>query len=651
VVLSYNAWQSMFAADPEIIGKKILVHGYPLEVVGIAQHGFGGVHEIPQDFWAPLAMIAQLDPDRDVRLRVIGRLKHSLTVPQARAALATIGAHLTENSPNAEKAINANLRSRATAAPISPQAVLILAPIFAAFGLVLIIACANVANIMLARAMARQREIGIRLSLGAARARLIRQLLTESILLGIPAAFVGLAISQTAIEFGVRAMFATLPQEFVDYLRIVPLTPDIRVFLYMMATAIGAALMFGLVPAIQATRTSVIQAARGDFSNEYRPARLRNALVVAQIAACSTLLICSGVLLRSVNRIGKMDTGLRTRDVLEIELQEKYRQNVLSELAANPLVEAIGGTSYEPLDARFSGLRVSDAHSPQALASFYDYASPEFFTIFDIRVLSGRNFSGSEAKSGAPVALVSQTLARRLWPDSSAVGKSIVLDNKTRGTQKLKFQSAQVIGVVGDINTGLIDDDGERSCVYFPTTAADKGRALVLRVKGDPEIARRKLDESLSAAYRGAVDEIHKMQEFAAGRTYPLQAAYWVSATVGAVALLLTITGIYGVLSYLVSQRTREIGIRMAMGASVRDVMAQVLVQSVRLAVIGIAIAMGLAFALMRVFALQLFAMEASDSWGYLSAILLVSVACIASAIIPSRRAAQIDPNIALRYD
>ena len=181
--------------------------------------------------------------------------------------------------------------------------------------------------------------------------------------------------------------------------------------------------------------------------------------------------------------------------------------------------------------------------------------------------------------------------------------------------------------------------------------AADKGRALVLRVKGDPEIARRKLDESLSAAYRGAFDEIHKMQEFAAGRTYPLQAAYWVSATVGAVALLLTITGIYGVLSYLVSQRTREIGIRMAMGASVRDVMAQVLVQSVRLAVIGIAIAMGLAFALMRVFASQLFAMETSDSWGYLSAILLVSVACIASAVIPSRRAAQIDPNIALRYD
>lgn len=651
VVLSYNAWQSLFGADPEILGRRVLLRGYPLEVIGVAQEGFDGLAEMPRDFWAPLSMSAQLDPDRDVQSRFFGRLKHGLNVSQAQAAIGLLGSRLTINRPENERAVYAFLRSRATNVSISPQALLILAPVFAAFGLVLMIACANVANIMLARAMARQREIGIRLSLGAARSRLIRQLLTESILLTIPAAFLGLAISQAAIQAGVRALFATIPSEFAEYLRVVPLTVDGRVFGYVMAAAIMAALMFGLIPAIQATRASVIQVSRGDFENEHRPARLRNALVIAQIAACSALLICAGVLLRGAHRIGKLDSGLRTRDVVEIELQERYRRNVLSQLAADPLVEAVGASGNVPLDSRFSGIRLSDAHSSQAIASFYNYASPDFFTVLDVPILRGRNFSASEARSSAPVALVSQTLAKRLWPDTDAIGKTVVFDGKTRGQQKISFPSAQVIGVVRDVDTGYFSDDLERSCLYLPTTPADKARALLVRIKGDPETARRKLDESISGAYPGAIEQIHKMQEFVAGRNYPFYAAYWVSATVGCVALLLTVTGIYGVLSYLVSQRTREIGIRMALGASVRDVIALVLSQSMRLAFAGIAIAIFLAFGMLRIFASRLLEMDTQDVAGYLLAILIVLGACLGAAFFPSRRASRIDPNIALRCD
>ena len=654
MVLSYNAWKSMFGADRAILGRKILVHGYPLEVVGVAQEGFGGLAEVPEDFWAPLSMIAQLDPDRTVRLRIIGRLSHSVSVSQAEASLALLAPRLTADRPDSERAIGAALHSRATSVRVSRQAVLVLAPVFAAFGLVLVIACANVANIMLARAMARQREIGIRLSLGAARARLIRQLLTESILLAIPAGFLALAISQGTIAAGMRIMLRTLPAEFIEYVRLVPLTPDARVFAFMMAAAVAAAVIFGLAPAIQATRAGVIQAARGDFTNEYRPARLRNLLVVAQIAGCSALLICACVLLRSANQIGKLDTGLRTRDVIEIEVQEKHRQHVLSTLAADPIVQMLGATGDVPLDSRLSGVRLSDARSTVPLATAYNHVSPEFFSVFDIPILRGRNFSADEARTSAPVALVSEALARRIWPAGDAVGKSLRFDSntqsQTRGPQKLAFQNPRVIGIVRDVNTGLVDDDAQRSCLYLPTSPADKDRALVIRVNGDTETARQKLDQSLSHLYPDAIQTIHKMQEFVAARSYPFRAAYWVSATVSGIALFLTITGIYGVLSYLVSQRTREIGIRMAMGASVKDVVAVVLHQSVRLTLSGIGVAVVLAYAMLRVFASQILLMKTLDALSYGIAILLVFGACMAAAFFPSRRAARIDPSSTLRF-
>ena len=652
-VLSYSAWQNMFGGDREIVGKKILVHGYPLEVIGVAQEGFRGLSEMPLDFWAPLSMIAQLDADRAVRLGLIGRLKHSVSVGQAQAALAPIAAHLTAGFPPGEKAMVAVLRSRATSVPISPQALLVLAPILAAFGLVLLIACANVANIMLARAMARQREIGIRLSLGAARSRLIRQLMTESMLLAVPAAGLGFLISQAVIDTGVQAMFATLPHEFAEYMRIIPLAPDARVFAFMMAAAIAAALMFGLAPAVQATRASVVEAARGDFTNDYRPARLRNALAVAQVAGCAALLITAGVLLRGANHIGKLDTGLNTRGVVEIEVQEKSRQRILSALAADPLVQSVGASAEVPLDSGFPSFWIRSTDDRRPLVSSYNHASPEFFTIFDIPILRGRNFTAEEAHGGAAVAIISNTLARRLWPAGDAVGKSVRFDSdpRSRRAGRLPFQSAQVVGVAGDIVTGLIDDDAQRSFLYFPTAPSASGRALIVRVNGDAENARRKLDESLSAASPGAVEQIHKMQEFVAGRNYPFRVAYWISAAIGAVALLLTIIGIYGVLSFLVTQRTKEIGIRVAMGATVRDVVSLVLRQSLRLAGIGIGIALALGFGMSRLFASGLQMMDTFDAVAYSVAVLLVLIACIGASFFPSLRAARVDPNTVLRHN
>src|SRR5438445_2582017 len=300
----------MFGGDPDIVGKKLFIHGYPLEVVGIAREGFSGLSELPLDFWAPLTMASQLEDgpnlfgvEQPEQIRIIGRLRHQLSLRQAEAALTTWAQQRTGDRPDPEKATGALLRSEATTIPLMPEVVAFFSPIIVAFGLVLLIACANVANMLLARAMARQREIGIRLAIGAGRARIVRQLLTESVLLALPAAAVGFGISKAAIELGVRLMFATLPRGYLEFITLLPLQPDARVFGFMIAAAVVSALLFGLAPAIQATRLNVMQAARGEFTTDYRPARLRNALVVGQVTVSVLLLICAAVLLRGNSRV------------------------------------------------------------------------------------------------------------------------------------------------------------------------------------------------------------------------------------------------------------------------------------------------------------------------------------------------------------
>ncbi len=489
---------------------------------------------------------------------------------------------------------------------------------------------------MLARAMARQREIGIRLSLGAARARLIRQLLTESVLLALPAAALGFAISEIIIEGGVRVLFATLPAEFSQYLRIIPLPPDFRVFAFMMTAALIAAVLFGLAPALQATRASVIQAARGDFTNEYRPSRLRNALVVVQIAGCALLLICTGVLLRGANRIHAIDNGLDTSHTVEIEFQEKSRARVLASLQSEPGVQTIAATSEVPLDSTFPLARG---------VGRYDRVSPEFFEVFKIPILRGRNFTANEALDQARVAILTQTLANHLFPRGDAIGQSI---------QIAKSPDVRVVGIARDINTDLSEGEAERSVIFFPTTTTALGTSLIVRVKGDTEAAKQRIDSLLDKAAPGAVDEIHAMDMFLIGRQYPFRVAYWISATVGALALLLAIVGIYGVLSYLVVQRRKEIGIRLVMGASERQVVGLVLQQSIRFAFIGLATGTAIALGLSRIYVSVIDKsgmMNTFDVPAYAGAIAFVFAACVIAGFIPSRRAARIDPATTLRYD
>jgi len=532
----------------------------------------------------------------------------------------------------------------------------VLAPIVVAFGLVLVIACANVANMMLARAMSRQREIGIRLSLGASRSRIIRQLLTESVLLALPAAVAAFVISSLTVDLCLRAMFATLPPQATEYIRLLPLPSDLRVWGFSVAAGVLSALLFGLAPAVQSTRANLVQTARGDFMYDVRPARARNTLVIVQIAASALLLICAAVLLRGATGFARVNTGLRMHGVVDIEIQEKSRMRVLAALADEPVVLNVAGmTPGPPLSQRAFRISVGPVEMPDLVRTGVRFTSPEYFSVFDIPLSSGRSFTGEEGRVGAAVTIVSQSAAHRFWPDGQAIGRSLRLvpDELTaaRNARVQRYQSVRVVGVARDVVDGYSSDEEARIALYLPTSPQEPGTTLLVRVNGDPEAAIRRLDAVLTASVPGALEQIFNMQTFADFRMYPFRAAYWVSTAVGLLALLLTISGIYGVLSYLVTQRTKEIGIRMALGADVRHVTGFVMNQSLRLATVGLVVGALLALGVSKLLAAQLIMMNTFDAIAYAGGIVVVLAACLAAACVPTYAAARVDPISALRHE
>jgi putative ABC transport system permease protein len=653
IVLSYSAWKNQFAGSPDIVGKKILLRGYPFEVVGVAPWGFNGLGERPTDFWAPLTMSARFDngpdlfgPERPGALGIVGRLKAGLSVRQARAGVTVWAQRLTANRPNAEKAGVAIFVSRATAKPFNPKNATIFSIVLAAFTVVLLIGCTNVANLMLSRAVARQREIGIRLSLGASRSRLIRQLLTESILLALPAAAVGFILSRVIIGLCIRVMVTTVPPGIAaGVLARIPWLPlDLRVFGFGLAAALLSALCFGLAPAVQATRTHVMQAARGDFTSQFRPTRLRNALVIGQITVCVLLLTTAAILLRGIQRIRIMDSGLSARDNIEMVVKEKFRARVLERLSTDPAVQILAAAANAPVDRKSIG-PVMPAAGGATLEIASNRVSPEYFTVFEIPIVRGRNFTIEESRTAAPTAIVSESTAQQLWPNQDAVGKTLRVGPEQR--------VVNVIGIARDEISRWLTTGDEKTLVYFPTTARAPGNKLFVRVHGDVETAQRRLDANLTALDPNALLAIHKLQiqEWVTEDAYSFQIAYWTSSAIGILALLLTLSGIYAVLSYVVSQRTKEIGIRMAMGATSRAVTGLVLRQSMRLAIIG-AIAGGtLAMGMSKILSSVLVMIDTFDVAAYIGGVALVLAACAAAAYFPSRRASRIDPLTTLRYD
>jgi hypothetical protein len=411
----------------------------------------------------------------------------------------------------------------------------------------------------------------------------------------------------------------------------------------MMLASLASAFLFGLAPAIQATRGDVMLAARGEFTSDLRPMRLRNALVIAQLTVCTLLLIACGALVRTTTAISTFDIGFRTHGVIAMHIVENGRTRVVNALASDTGVNEIAAASSIPLGGLLPAVTASGP-SGSAISAAYNYASPEYFGMLRIPIVRGRNFTREEAASELPVAILSAAAAQRLFANADSLGRIIHVAGKP-------VRDVRVIGVAADVVSCCIPYGKDAALLYLPATPATSGTSLLVHVRGEVEGERRRLDGHLGGIAPGAVDDIHSLDQYWAAGIYPFRAASLIGFAVGGLALLLTVSGIYGVLSYLVTQRTKEIGIRVALGATTATVTGLVLKQSLRLAAIGISLGVSLELVLSRLLASHLVFLRVFDLLAFSAGIILVACAALAGGYIPSRKAARIDPIRTLRYD
>lgn len=382
-------------------------------------------------------------------------------------------------------------------------------------------------------------------------------------------------------------MFSSLPAGFVAWFRVLPMAPDARVFGFLMLAALVAAAAFGLIPALQATRSSVVEAVRGDFDASFHPSKLRNARVGVQVMTAVLLLICAGVLLRGAQRVGTLDPGVRTAGVIELEVIDRMRPLVLDELRRQSDVIGVASASDQPIDGGlFPKMAATGRPGTPSVVAYVNGVTPDFFQLLGVRVVRGRPFALGEATAGAPVAVVSEATARRLWPAGDALGATLTLTT-TDSTGAGVARRVEVIGVASDVVPGTMIVGADQPVVFLPTTVEHSG-VLLVRVRGDEAEALLRIERLLDARTPGAVTDILTAREGAAMQVFPFQVGQWLATVLGAVALLLTATGIYGVVSYVVVQRTKEIGIRMALGASRSRVVRLVARDLLRLAGGGI---------------------------------------------------------------
>jgi predicted permease len=663
MVLSHRGWDRLFARDPAVVGRGLLINGLAFEIVGVMPEGFRGLAAgPPDDFWAPLSMFAHVRPahrgrEAAVGVDIIGRLKPGLSRQSAVAQLAVWNATQPRGSAVDRNTPTITLEPRQGTVRQPLEAVIVTAPLFFAFALILLIACANVSNLLLARGMARQREIGVRLSLGATRFRIVRQLLTESLLLALVAAAAALGISRAVLQAIVDAMTTSMPPDIGDIRLLVP-DADWRVMLFLVAGAAVSTMFFGLVPALHATRIEPLRTMRGELVRDGRPGRARNVLIGLQVSASALLLISAAVFLRSAFASTTVDPGMRTSDTVIVQLaSEPTRAAVVEAVTAEPSVAAVAA-SWPDLSV---GSRPAAAETAGAKATVtYRFVSPEYFSVLDVAIVRGRAFAAGERTPKLAVAIVSETAARALWPNLEAVGQVVHLAPDPKAERSadeppLELRTFTVIGVARDVPGFRIAPLPE-AVIYVPTSMEARGTVLVARVHGDPDVARQTLLNRLntidpSIVQVGALLWVTKME------TYFLQLAFWLTVVLGALALALTVSGLFGMISYVVEQRTREIGVRMALGATTRDVTGLVLWQAIRPVGFGLVAGGGSAAALAALLLATPAAgtigqiVHALDPLAYAASLLIIVVACLAAAAIPAARAARLDPTRTLRQD
>jgi predicted permease len=681
VLISENYWQKRFACDPAILGKIVLLNGSAFTVAGITPHNFVGTSLIVPDFWLPLSSQPLVFPDDDwlrdresLSLHVYGRLAPGKSIAEAQSEMSLLTDHLrTLHDPHSE------LGKPATAVlwpgspfplPINHYAGLRYAVllIMAAVGMVLVIACANVASLQLARAASRQKELSMRLSLGASRLRIIRQLLTESALLGLLAGFSALLFSWAMLQVLIVVAQSELPASFGTL--VYHVTPDVGIFGYAFILSLVAGVLFGLAPALESSGAAVSSAARnGSGASPMRSRRLRDFLMALQVSVSLVLMIAGAMLVRSSIRALKMDTGYDAKQIVSLNLQFPEGTNysaaaraalvrqLRTRLSALPGVATI--TSAWAPDG--NGLRTAavsldgEKPSPQntKLVLYYTYVQPNYFQTLGIPILVGRGFS-SQPEHGV---VLSQSTAQLLWPGQNPVGRIVRLgtDGQFHGKGELlpDGPAYQVIGVARDTR-GVLMDGSDVEQIYIPLPLDRiQDYPILIRTNGDATRFMNSIGSVISSIDPDLIftastldDLLHTTPSFVAAS---FSAA--IASAVGMLGLFLAAMGIYGTVSYLVVLRTREVGIRMALGANKRDIMKLMLLQGMRPVFAGLLVGMFLAVGVSYLLRGVLYGLSRVDSISFLGVSTLFLAIAILASYFPSRRAMRVDPAVALRYE
>jgi putative ABC transport system permease protein len=662
IVLGYGLWQRRFGGDPNIVGKTVQLSGRPYNIVGVMGPDF---HPLPAtlvspegQFYRPVAENYD-DSARDERhLRAIARLKPGATVEQARSDVKAIAQRLQQQHPETNKDQGAYVVSITDEITGGIRPTLLM--IFGAVIFVLLVACANVANLLLARSTVRFKEITIRSAIGAARSQLIRQLLTESLLLALLGGGLGLLLAIWGTGLVASAGSKINPM-FHD------IHVDMRCLAFTFGISIITGLIFGLAPAMQISRPnlaeSLKESGRGTGPSASRN-RLRSGLVVSEIALTVVLLVCAGLLIRTVMRLRNVDTGFKTQNVLAMnvglpgikypkpENQVAFYKEVTQRIASLPGVKATGTTSVLPLSGNFDGrgLLVEDHPKPRGEEITVDLyiASPGYLRAMEIPLVKGRAITEQDTADSARVALINSTMAAQLWPNEDPLGKRI----KFPGSEKSPQPWRTIVGVVKDVSQYALDKKAPMQ-IYVPHAQFPTGfSTIVVKTENDPTAMTAAVRREIQAVDRDqAVFNVTTLEQLM-GDSILMRRFFMILLLVFAgLALTLAAVGIYGVMSYVASQRTHEIGIRMALGAQASDVLKLIIGNGMVLAMIGVAAGLAGSFALTRLLAGLLFGVSATDAVTFT----LVSLALIAVALfacyIPARRATKVDPLVALRYE
>jgi predicted permease len=666
VVLSYSLWTTRFGSDRSVLGKSVTLDGQPYTVIGVMPRTF----QYPQrtEVWTPLEIDPAYAKDRSIRwLRVIARIKPGISVEQAQTEMKTIAARLRSEYPNTNKDYDVRFMSlrEDTTGDVRPALIVLLWSV----GLVLLIACANMANLLLSRAVARHREIAIRTALGASRFRMIRQFLTESTLLALVGGALGLFVAYWGSNSLIAMFPTTVSNLSIPQIEKIPM--DRWVLAFTLVASIVTGVVFGLAPAIQASRSSPgasLKESGRTGSGGAQGRRFRNVLVVAEVALSLVLLTAAALMMESFFHLVHADLGFHPDHVLSLRVllpeykyktdaqRSEFSREALERIRSLPGVTSAGTVTFLPLSGWWGRRDVSIAGRPLDPATknpdaVWSSVSPDYLDAMKIPLLKGRYFSAHDNRSSANVVILSADLARQLWPNDDPIGKQVNVAGLTN--------PRKVVGIVGNVyQLGVgIQPSGTNvrvtSEVYVPNEQVPSFLlCFVVRTAGDPLNLAKAVESAIWAVDKEQAMSFVETMDHLASETVALERASMILLGVFAgLAVVLASIGIYGVISYSASRRTHEIGIRMALGADAADVLRLVVGEGLMLTLAGVAIGVAGAFGLTRFLTSLLYGVRSSDPVTFVAVPIVLIAVALAACYIPARRAMGVDPMVALRYE